>query len=93
MVEVALIQYFPKVGFEVWITDVIEIGAGLGDVFDTREEALQYAMDYNTPIVDLSHVEMPDIDEDDHDELRNFLRQFIDISPHGDVLSIKRETE
>lgn len=85
--NIALIEHCPEHGFEVWITDVIEIGEGLGDVFVTHQEALQYATEHNIPIVDLSHIEMPYLEGE---ELRDFLRQFLEISPVGEILSIKQ---
>ena len=85
--EIALIENFPGHGFEVWITDVIEIGAGMGDVFTTRHEALEYATEHGVPIADLTHIEMTYLEGE---ELRDFLKQFLEISPAGEVLSIRQ---
>lgn len=84
--NVALIEYFPNHGFEVWITDVIDVGKGMGDVFDSREEALDYANNHKLPIVDLTHVEMPCAEGE---ELQNFLSQYLYVAPNGEVLGIK----
>ncbi len=84
--EIALIQYFTNHGYEVWITDTIEIGSGLGDVFDTHGEALEYARDHQVEIVDVSHIE---ISYQEGQELRNFLGNYIEISENGTITSIK----
>lgn len=84
--EIALVEYFPGHGFEVWVTDLIEIGEGMGSVFDTREEALNYAAEHEVPQLDLTHLEMPNLEGN---ELRNFLTQYLELSPQGEIISIK----
>ena len=84
--EIALIQYFPNHGYEVWITDIIDIGAGLGSVFTDHQEAIIYAKEHNVLIADLSHFEMPDLEGE---KLRAFLSQYLELTPRGDIVSIK----
>lgn len=86
--EVALVEYFPGHGFEVWITDRIETGEGMGDVFSTRDDALQYAQEHDVPIVDISHIEMNVIEGA---ELRAFMSQFLELDFNGAILSIRKD--
>jgi hypothetical protein len=84
--EIALVEYFPGHGFEAWITDVIEIGAGMGDVFSTRDEALIYAQEHSLPVVDISHIDMSFMEGE---ELRKFMSQFLELDSSGGIISIK----
>lgn len=85
--EVAIIEHFIGHGFEVWITDIIEIGCGMGDIFPTYEEALTYAKDQNLPIVDISHIELSFMESD---KLRIFLNQFLELKSNGIITGIKK---
>lgn len=84
--EVTIIEYFPEHGFEVWITDVIEIGYGMGDVFTTYEEALAYAQDQKLPVVDIAHITMSFMDGK---ELRTFFDEFLEFEDSGIIKGIK----
>ena len=84
--EIAIIEYFDSLGYEVWLTDRIEINSGLGSVFDTKQEALEYVKNNNAPLLDLSDFAAPILEGD---ELRAFLSQYLEMTPHGEVISIK----
>ena len=84
-INIVLVEYFPGHGYEAWITDLIELNAGMGDVFDTRDEALEYAAGHNVPIVDLSYIERSYL-EGDH--LRSYMRQHLKLSHEGYIEAI-----
>ena len=84
--DVAIILNFSGLGYEVWITDVIQTDVGMGSVFDTEEDALKYSVDHSVPILNLSSFVIHTMQED---TLRNFLSNYLELTHLGGVVAIK----